>query len=141
MTPLVSIIIPYYNRPIKLERCLKSVFSQSYTCFEIIVVDDCSTVPYLKKHQNANYLKNEINSGPGVSRNRGMYEAKGTYIAFLDCDDYWHPNFLEVLVSTLEYNANSVMAYALGSNVDAAESIISDHRKTIKKGSIYSLFF
>ena len=59
-SPLVSIIIPYYNRPNKLERCLNSIDSQTYTKYEIIVVDDCSNIPIKVRHSHVKYLKNDI---------------------------------------------------------------------------------
>ena len=133
MQNLVSIIIPYYNRPKKLERCLNSIGSQTYTHFEIIVIDDCSNIPFTVRHNHVKYLKNSTNSGPGVSRNLGMQNATGEFIAFLDCDDYWHPDFLEVLVGELQSNSKAVMAYALGFNVDEHETIISNHRNPKKK--------
>lgn len=129
MQHLVTIIIPYFNRPEKLERCLNSIFSQTYTYYEIIVVDDCSTIPFLLKHDNVTYLKNQVNSGPGVSRNLGIQHAKGVFITFLDSDDYWHKDFLKTLVPVLLNNPEACMAYSNGVKIDENCEIIGSRRK------------
>lgn len=93
---MVSIIIPYYNRPEKLRRCLDSILNQTYQNFEIFVVDDYSNIPLkLTIDNRIQVLRNCKNLGPGPSRNIGIENANGEYVAFLDSDDYWDPNFLE----------------------------------------------
>lgn len=129
MQDLVTIIIPYYNRPEKLERCLNSIFSQTYTNYEIIVIDDCSTIPYQTEHQNVTYLKNGVNSGPGVSRNLGLKNAKGTFITFLDCDDYWHKDFLTMVLPALADHPDACMAYSNGFEIDETGEVIGARRK------------
>jgi glycosyltransferase involved in cell wall biosynthesis len=98
--PKVSVIIPSYNRADVLSRALKSVFAQTYRDFEIIVVDDCSKDNILEVVTNFNdsrirYIKHEQNQGGGASRNTGIKEAKGEFVAFLDSDDEWLPTKLE----------------------------------------------
>jgi len=116
---LVSIIIPYYNRPQKLERALQSIYVQSYQNFEIIVVDDYSTIPPIATSlQNVKYIKNKENKGPGYSRNQGLKITKGNFICFLDSDDYWHKDFLDTMVKTISKKKDAVMAYSNGYNVD-----------------------
>lgn len=109
---MVSIIIPYYNRKEKLNRALHSIYSQTYQNFEVIVVDDCSPTPPDFDTYKFTYIKNEINLGPGSSRNRGKSIAKGDYIAFLDSDDYWDKNFLEKCVSKHKAEKDVIMVYA-----------------------------
>jgi len=103
--PRVSIIIPTYNRASLLREALESVFAQTYQDFEVIVVDDGSTDgtgEILKDLlDKVRYIRQE-NLGCGAARNRGMEEAKGEYIAFLDSDDLWMDFKLELQVAILD---------------------------------------
>ncbi|RFN60046.1 glycosyltransferase family 2 protein [Marixanthomonas ophiurae] len=129
MQPLVSIVIPYYNRPLKMERCLDAIANQTYTHYEIIIVDDCSEKPCPVKNEKITYIKNKTNLGPGLSRNAGMKKAKGRYIVFLDSDDYWHVDFLDKTVTALQNTPNTVMAYASGFNIDVKGDFVNKRRK------------
>lgn len=102
MEALVSIITPVYNAQDYLEETILSVLNQTYSNWELLLIDDCSTdnsyeiiEKYLKKDKRIKYLKNEKNSGPAITRNRGIEESKGEYIAFLDSDDLWYENKLK----------------------------------------------
>ncbi len=94
----VTVVIPHFNRPKQLQRAIESVVNQDYKGkVEIIVVDDASTAfdpDKLKFKEHFKLVHNSTNQGPGYSRNVGLKLAKGNYIAFLDCDDYWKSNFL-----------------------------------------------
>ena len=110
MADLVSIIMPSFNTASFIAESIESVQAQSYTNWELIIVDDCSTdntdevvKPYLSV-QRIRYLKNEKNSGAAVSRNRALREAKGRWIAFLDSDDLWMPDKLEKQIQFMEKN-------------------------------------
>ena len=86
-----SIIIPTYNSKDEIKRALQSIKEQTYTNYEIIVIDDCSTdgtYEMLQKNKDIKLIKNKINSKAGASRNRGIEQAAGEYIIFLDADDY-----------------------------------------------------
>ena len=102
--PLVSVIIPTYNRKNTLKRCIDSVLAQTYRNFEIILVDDCSTDGTMEFVEadygdvsdiNIVYVRNDSNLGAGASRNVGVSYAAGEYLAFHDSDDTWHPDKLE----------------------------------------------
>ena len=100
MNDLVSVIMPSYNTADYIAESIKSVICQTYSDWELIIVDDCSTddtdtVVSSFKDERIRYLKNETNSGAAVSRNRALREAKGKYIAFLDSDDIWDSQKLE----------------------------------------------
>lgn len=101
MSDLVSIIMPSYNTAQYIGATIKSVLNQTYTNWELIIVDDCSTDntdEVVKKYLNdkrIKYLKNEQNSGAAISRNRALRAARGQWIAFLDSDDLWMPEKLE----------------------------------------------
>ncbi|WGD35757.1 glycosyltransferase family 2 protein [Olleya sp. YS] len=111
MKPLVSIITPMFNSEAFIEDTINSVLNQTYTDWELILIDDCSTdntvtiaEEFISKHPNIKLQKNQTNAGAAVSRNKGIYEANGDFIAFLDADDLWKPNKLEVQVSFMQAN-------------------------------------
>lgn len=106
MNDMVSIIMPSFNTAQYIAASVTSIQQQTYSNWELIIVDDCSTdntdevmKPFLAD-QRIRYLKNEKNSGAAVSRNRALREAKGKWIAFLDSDDLWAP---EKLVKQLQF--------------------------------------
>ena len=107
MNDLVSIITPSYNTARFIEETINSVLAQTYTNWEMIIVDDCSkddtdAVVGRFLDPRIRYLKNEKNSGAAVSRNRALREAKGKWIAFLDSDDLWEPTKLEKQIRFME---------------------------------------
>lgn len=103
--PLVSVIIPTYNRAVLLPRALESVLEQTFEDFEVLVVDDASTddTPMVMDayHTDARvrYLRQSENRGVSAARNRGLREARGELIAFLDSDDEWMPHKIEQQVA------------------------------------------
>jgi GT2 family glycosyltransferase/Tfp pilus assembly protein PilF len=105
--PLVSVIVPTYNRPDMLVDTLKSILAQTYRNFEIIVVNDCGLdvagiVDWLNKEGNITYVRHGRNRGLAAARNTGIRLARGKYLAYLDDDDLFHPNHLETLATFLE---------------------------------------
>ncbi len=101
MSECVSIIMPSYNTAEYIAESIRSVIAQTYTDWELIIVDDCSTdntdevISEFLSDERIRYIKNEKNSGAAISRNRALAEARGKYIAFLDSDDLWMPEKLE----------------------------------------------
>jgi len=99
----VSVIIPIYNAYDYLRPALDSVIYQTLREIEIICIDDGSTdrsLEILKEYQKNDdrvRIVTEANAGPGLARNNGIGRARGEYIAFLDADDFYEPNFLELL--------------------------------------------
>lgn len=111
MNELVSIITPTYNSAKFIGETIESVLEQTYTNWEMIIVDDCSTdntEEIVKKYSQSDsrifYYKLECNSGAAVSRTKAMELANGQYIAFLDSDDLWYPNKLEVQIKYMKKN-------------------------------------
>lgn len=109
MNDLVSIIMPSYNTGDFIAEAIKSVLTQTYANWELIIVDDCSTdstddIVAAFRDSRIFYLKNKENSGAAVSRNRALRKAKGKWIAFLDSDDLWLPRKLEHQISFMEKN-------------------------------------
>ena len=103
MTPKISVIMPYYRKRQYILKAIKSVLSQSYKNFEIIIIYDdidLNDLNYLKKlfkkNNKIKFIVNNKNIGAGFSRNRGIKISKGAYIAFLDSDDYWHKDKLKL---------------------------------------------
>lgn len=110
MNGLVSVIMPSYNTASVIAASIQSVLQQSYTNWELIIVDDCSTdntdsiiYPFLHDTRII-FLKNDKNSGAAYSRNRALREAKGRWIAFLDSDDLWSPDKLMKQIHYMEVN-------------------------------------
>jgi glycosyltransferase involved in cell wall biosynthesis len=101
--PRVSVIIPVFNRAGVIIEAIRSVQAQTYQAFEIIVIDDCSPDDPVKALERM-ALRNLVvvrlakNSGGGVARNVGVSKATGELVAFLDSDDLWAPNKLQVQV-------------------------------------------
>lgn len=107
---LVSIVMPSYNTGRFIKETVESVLAQTYTDWELIIVDDCSTdntdeiVNEFLSDERIRYIKNEKNSGAAVSRNRALREATGRWIAFLDSDDLWEPEKLEKQIAFMKNN-------------------------------------
>jgi GalNAc5-diNAcBac-PP-undecaprenol beta-1,3-glucosyltransferase len=103
--PLVSVVIPAHDRPALLLSAIQSAKNQTYRRFEIIVVDDCSTVDIeavvRRHHSDVRMLRNPANMGAGYSRNAGIAHANGEIIAFLDDDDEWLPDKVKEQVEQL----------------------------------------
>ncbi|NUM34005.1 MAG: glycosyltransferase family 2 protein [Candidatus Brocadiae bacterium] len=104
--PLVSVIVPVYNREKYLSLALDSILSQTYSPIELIVVDDGSTdqsAKIAKSYQQVHYIY-QNNQGPAGARNTGIAQAKGHYLAFLDSDDLWNENKIAIQVQYLQEN-------------------------------------
>lgn len=102
---MISIVIPLYNKEKAIVGTLNSVLAQTYTDYEVIIVNDGSTdrsrevveeyiQSTINNQQSAIHLINQSNGGVCSARNRGIHEAKGEYIAFLDADDLWDKDYL-----------------------------------------------
>jgi glycosyltransferase involved in cell wall biosynthesis len=107
--PVVSVIIPTYNRADLLPRALNSVLQQTFVDFEVLVVDDGSTdktaalmAKYQERDDRVRYLDQPQNAGVSAARNRGLREARGVFMAFLDSDDEWLPYKLERQVALFQ---------------------------------------
>lgn len=127
---LVSVIIPLYNSANYITPTIKSVLSQTYQNFEIILVDDYSkdntfdvVSEFTKKDNRIKYFKQPVNKGAAEARNRGMDEATGQYIAFLDSDDLWNQDKLEKQLSFMK-ERNASFVYCAYDWVDENENLI-----------------
>lgn len=119
MNILFSIIMPAYNSSETIERAIRSVFNQSYTNWELVIVDDGSkddTYAIANKMSEINSrikVLQQSNSGPGIARNNAIDNATGDYIAFLDADDYWDESFLARVYERIRNNKSDVVFYDL----------------------------
>lgn len=114
----ISVIIPHFQNYSTIGRALESIIRQTIPVHEIIIVDDCSSNPkkleevlsaYYHRHPNIKLLRNQENKNGAFSRNRGIEEAKGEIIAFLDADDLWEPiKSKRVLESVQEFGLNNI---------------------------------
>ena len=102
--PLVSIVIPNYNRAHLLRLCLCSIKEQTYSPIEVIVVDDCGTddSAQVARSWGATVLRTDVNSGPSAARNLGAEHARGEILLFLDSDIALDPDSVKNAVTTLQ---------------------------------------
>jgi len=111
--PRYSIVIPTYNRASSVENTLAGCFAQSFENFEIVVVDDGSsddTLAVLEKISDPRLVVvAQENAGPAAARNHGMRVATGEYIAFLDSDDVWYPDFLQQAENAYQSAPNQLL--------------------------------
>lgn len=103
---MISIVIPLYNKAHTIVNTLSSVFAQTYMDYEVVIVDDGSTdksVQVIEEHFDDIRIRiiQQENKGVSVARNRGVDESKGDYVAFLDGDDEWHPEYLQTMVELI----------------------------------------
>ena len=124
--PLVSVIMPAYNASRFIEEAIRSVMAQTITDWELLVLDDGSGDDTLtiaqrlaREDSRIRVLPNEHNMGVAKTRNRGMDLCRGAYVAFLDSDDVWYPEKLEVQLDLMRETGTDLCycAYAI---VDAA---------------------
>lgn len=114
----MSIITPMYNSEDFISETIGSIINQTYSNWELILIDDFSrdrtlqTIkPFLKEYSNIRLIQNDANLGAALSRNKGIFEAKGQYITFLDADDLWKPHKLETQLAFME-NENCDMSFS-----------------------------
>ncbi len=114
--PVVSIIIPAYNAHLYIGATLESAVKQTFRSFEIIVVDDGSTDDTQSIAQNfydrGVTVISQSNAGPAAARNRALSIARGEYVALLDADDIWEPDYLQTMVGFLNSHPEVSIAFS-----------------------------
>lgn len=128
MSDLVSIIMPSYNTASFIAESIRSVITQTYDDWELLIVDDCSSddtdevvKPFLSDGR-IRYFKNAVNIGAAESRNQALREAKGKWIAFLDSDDIWMNEKLEKQILFMERN-NYHFSYTKYAEMDSKNNL------------------
>lgn len=105
--PFFTVIIPLYNKENYVENALKSILNQTFTDFEVIIVNDCSTDKSVSKiesylSEKVTLIHHEKNKGLSATRNTGILNAKADYVTYLDADDLWKPNFLSAIKELID---------------------------------------
>ncbi|MEM9117256.1 MAG: glycosyltransferase [Cyanobacteria bacterium P01_F01_bin.56] len=116
LSPLVSVVIPTYNRPVYLKQAIESACQQTYSNLEIIVADDCSPESPEELVRSFNdprirFIRHPKNLGNGDNIAKAFQLARGKYVAPLNDDDIWESKFIEKLLSPLEKNSNLIAAF------------------------------
>lgn len=129
--PLISVVVPVYNVEQYLPRCLDSILAQTFSNFELILVDDgsvdnCGAIcdEYARKH-NCIRVVHQKNSGVSVARNTALDLAQGQYVAFCDSDDFWEPNLLEVSINTMTSEQADCVLFGFNTYTD--DGLVKSH--------------
>ena len=121
-TPTISVVIPCYNAEQTIQETISSVLAQTFTDFEILVINDGSTdgtVSVLKQIVDDRLKVFSVeNSGPQRSRNRGIEKARGEYIALIDADDLWTSDKLASQLQALQNTPEAAVAYSWTDFID-----------------------
>ncbi|MCI1930364.1 MAG: glycosyltransferase [Clostridia bacterium] len=131
---MISVILPIYNGEKTVEKAIYSVLNQSYKDIEIIAIDDCSKdrtyiilCELSKKDSRVHVFKNKKNLGVAKTRNKGIEQASGEYIAFIDGDDCWSSNKIEKQISVLK-NKNADLCYTASKIIDENNNVLNFHK-------------
>ena len=116
---MISVVIPLYNKAHTIVHTLSTVMRQNYADYEVVIVDDGSTdngVQLIREHFKDPRIRiiHQENAGVSVARNRGIEEAHGQWVAFLDGDDEWHPEYLSIMCCAIEKYPQAVMISSAG---------------------------
>jgi len=117
---MISVVIPLYNKSLTIGNTISSVLNQSCQDFEVVIVDDGSTdnsvevVNQYVSDSSKIRLFHQANQGVCAARNKGVYESKGEFVAFLDADDLWHPRYLELMNNMIKDKPDAGMYCSAG---------------------------
>ncbi len=138
-----SIVMPTYNSSKTITRSIKSVLNQTYGDFELIIIDDGSTdntieiCKWFEKNDDRVVVYSRVNKGPGAARNYGIKKCTGDYIAFLDSDDYYEVDYLEIINNIVKGKAFDFIFINTANEWDNGEIYDSDnisrHKEKTKK--------
>ncbi len=143
--PLFSIIIPLYNKENHIGKTLSSILDQHQTNYEIIIVNDGSTdssedIVLGFNDQRIKYYSSTINQGVSKTRNYGIEKSKGKLIVFLDADDCWYPNHLEVLFQLYQKFPNAgLYATSYEKNFNSKSNFIANFKNIDARSNSFSL--
>lgn len=132
MNDLVSIITPSYNSAQFIEATIKSVQEQTHANWEMLITDDGSSdnsaeiISKISQQDDRIRLFKINNSGPGIARNNSIKNAKGNYLAFLDSDDLWFPEFLSVSLSKINNSEGFVFSSYKRCDENTLEEVFQD---------------
>lgn len=140
--PLISVVIPLYNSEKTIKETLDCVFRQTFLDWEIIAVNDGSTDATLEILAAIKDPRLKVfsypNGGISVSRNRGLALAQGEFVAFLDHDDLWTPEKLELQLKALQENPQAAIAYSWTNLIDKSGEFIGECSRSKVNGNAYA---
>ena len=144
---MISVVIPLYNKAHTIVNTLNTVINQTYKDFEVIIINDGSTdngVGVIKQHFTDTRIRiiNQENAGVSAARNKGIKEAKGSYISFLDADDEWMPNYLENIYLAINKHpqAGMIISGRYSQNTQTRKRILNIPSKYYQKISTINFF-
>ena len=146
-TPFFTVIVPVYNtNESYLIAAIESVINQTFKDYELIIVDDASTVDYkIKNYNNIKYIRNETNKGTLYSRKIGAINSNGKYIIYLDADDRLTTDALQIIYNSInkEYDIIHFSAKVISSNKNKKEEnktawYLSSKRSVINKDFLFN---
>lgn len=150
MSKLISIIVPFYNAEQTLEQCIESVVKQTYSNWELIIIDDgsednsCIVISkWCKKEKRIKFYQ-QRNSGVSSARNYALEKVEGEYVTFLDADDWYEPTFLQKLFDTIEKNKADIACCAYCIEMPGkAKKVLSDEDNVCYSGKkiLEKIFF
>ena len=146
VAPAVSMVVPAYNAERYIDFTIVSLLSQTHENIEIIIVDDGSTdrthkiaCRYARADGRVTVVRQE-NSGVATARNRGIEEANGKFIGFVDADDIWHPTAVEKMLERFEHSSSNVgVVYTWSTDIDEDNRAIGGVHVSKADGHVYPL--
>lgn len=139
--PTISVIIPVYNGEKTIKETIESVLNQTFRDFELIIINDGSQDATLEIIQAINDERIQVfsyqNSGVSASRNRALTKAKGEFISFIDADDLWTPNKLELQLKALQDNPQAAVAYSWSDWIDESGHFLRSGGHITVNGKAY----
>ncbi|NEQ44097.1 MAG: glycosyltransferase family 2 protein [Leptolyngbya sp. SIOISBB] len=140
-SPAVSVVIPAYNAEKTIAETVNSVLTQTFDDFELIIINDGSTDNTLEVIQRFSDARIRVlsyeNSGPQKSRNCGLEKAKGKFISFLDADDLWTDDKLELQLQSLNHNPHASVVYSWTNVIDENSNFLRRGGYPTKKGNVF----
>ncbi|NEQ66045.1 MAG: glycosyltransferase [Symploca sp. SIO2D2] len=140
--PTISVIIPAYNAESTIKETIDSILNQTFTDFELIVINDGSQDSTLEVVSSISDSRIRVfsfsNAGVSAARNRGIGEAKGKYFSFIDADDLWTPDKLEAQLAALQANPQAAVAYSWTDWVDESGQFLRPGSHSKSHGNVLS---
>ena len=142
MSPLISVIIPVYNGETTIHETIQSVLNQTYSNFELLIINDGSTDKTLEVISSFKDSRIQVfsyqNAGQGASRNRGLNQAKGEYVSFIDADDLWTVEKLEDQLTAMQQYPEAAVVYSWTDYVNELGEFISHAPQRFYQGNVYT---
>ncbi|WP_341526556.1 glycosyltransferase [Nostoc sp. UHCC 0302] len=140
--PLISVILPVYNGEKTIYETINSVVNQTFIDWELIVINDGSqdsTLDIIKSFSDSRLqVFSYPNAGLAISRNRGVIQANGNYISFIDADDIWTPHKLEFQIKALQENSEASVAYSWCDHIDIEGKFLRTGSRITANGNIHA---